>query len=160
MLGIARAGAVENLDVGLDVAVGEKQIGVSVVVDVDEIGPKGEGLIGRPAQSARRGAVFKSASPGIVQQPTGLPLKIAHPEVEATVAIVVGPIGAHSRLWDPVGTGRDAGRDSDFGKSGAVVAEQEIRLVVIGDVEIEVAVVVVVGKSHAELAAFFGPETH
>ena len=149
MLCIARAGAVENLDVGLDMAVGEEQIGVSVVVDIDEIGPKGEGLIRRSPQSALRGVVCESTRSGIVQQPTGLPLEIAHAKVEATVAIIVGPIGAHARLWGTIGARRDASGDTDLGESGPVVAEQEIWLVVIGDIEIGVAVIIVVGESHA-----------
>ena len=147
------AGAEERRVVD-DVAVDDRQIQVAVVVEVEERDAEAdERQRGRPEAALHRG-VGEDAAAVVAEQAVRLELVVGHDEIEPSVAVVVGELGAHAGARLAVARHRDARREADLGEAAAaLVVEEEVRHRVVGHEHVGQPVVVVVADGHAEAVA-------
>ncbi|HEU4401055.1 MAG TPA: hypothetical protein VFT43_03015 [Candidatus Polarisedimenticolia bacterium] len=144
-------GVAVKADVVDDVAVGDEQVEMAVVVGIEEEGPEAESQERRAAHPRAEGAVREDAAAVVVVELVGLLRQVGHEEVEAAVVVVVGHVGPHAGLRQAVLGERHAGQLADLLEGAvAAVAPEEVRRVVVGDVEVLVAVVVVVAPDDPE----------
>ena len=89
-----------------------------------------------------------------MQEHRQLPLVVRGVEIEPSVVVIVAAVDAHVGEVLSVEIDRRARDHRDFLElSPPVVVEEEIRLHVVADEKVGVAVVVVVGRDHSHVAA-------
>ena len=145
---------VKLVNVLVDMAIGHVEIGIAVVVGIEEVDAKGQPVqaVGGDTRSQR--FVGEHPITRVVVQGVALPLEIGHRQVETTIAIAVGHIHAHCPLGLAADVVRHASHQPHFGKATAVVAPEKIRRGVVALKQIGIAVEVVVEKHRAQFAAF------
>ena len=141
---------------GIDVAVGDEEVLVLVVVVIEETrakGQVGQARLGETSHSAGhgKGAVAAIAVEGVV-----IVLKMGHQKIAKPVAVVVSIGNAHARLCYPLGTESRARGDAHFAEGVALVAVEEVGRGVVGHVQVWIAVAVVVAKECAESVGRLG----
>ena len=138
-------------------AVGDQNVGVAVVVGVEEGRAPAEG-VGVDAETGGVGDVGEGAVPVGVVKGGGVVGEVGFEEVEAAVTVDVGGGGAHAGLLAAVLVEGDAGVGADVGEGAVVVvAVEDGGGGVAGDVEVGPAVVVVIqgGDGEAVVAGGF-----
>ena len=88
--------SIEQVDVVVEVAVGDKQVAVAVVVVVDEEGAPGEELQAGDPQPGLKGHVGEKPVAEVAVQAVGLPLVVGDEEVEPAIAVVVAHVNPHA----------------------------------------------------------------
>ena len=142
------------LDIAFQVAIGDKQIAVAVVVGIEKARPPRQIGNRALAQPGEEGLIDKGAVAEVFVQGIGLPLKVGDEKVVVAVVVVVAHVNAHARFDVAVLVVRHAGQQCFFGKvAGAVVEIQEVQGLVVGQVEIGVAIEIHVAENHAEFLA-------
>ena len=77
--------------------------------------------------------------------------KVGDEDVQQPIVVVVGEIDAHAALGDAVVGISGSGKQADLGKGPVpLVLEHEVGHLIVGHVEVQVPVVVVVGPHHPE----------
>ena len=151
-------------DFRINVTVDLQDVGPTVVVVVDKTAAPRDILI-VDADAGREGDVGEGAVAVVVIEVAGVVGEICLENIEPAVAIVVGDADAHAGLLVAVFAVGDARDDSNIGERAVViVAEQNARLRIDGDVDVGPAVVVeIVGdrgdrvaRARLEDAGFFG----
>ena len=102
----------------------------------------------------RRAVVEKGAAAQVLVEGVGLQLEVGDDDVEQAVAVVVAHVDPHAGLGPALVAERGAGEQRDVLEGAvALVVEEEVGLVVVGDVDVLPAVVVDVAEDHAEAGA-------
>ena len=137
---------IKPIDVFVDVAVGDVEIGVAIVVGVEEIDAKSQLVqaVGHYARGQR--FVGKHPAARVVVQGVALPLEIGHRQVEEAIAIAVGHIHAHRPFGLAAGIVRHTSHQPYFHKATAVVAPEKIRGGVVALKQIGIAIEIVIDK--------------
>ena len=151
MVGLRVADSVEEVDIVVQVAVGDEDVRVAIIVVVEEGRPPGEYLETGNAQARLEGDVGEEALADVAVEAVSLPLIVGDEDVEQSVVIVVPHIHTHpgQRLAGVV-VGH-ASQVADFAESATFVAIEEIRRAIAGDVEVQVFVLVIVDPEGTEL---------
>src|SRR5260370_18882157 len=133
------------LNFGIDVAVGDKNIGPAVEVVVKEEATEAERQQRGATDGGLRGLVNKQALAFIVVEGKHLIGKVGDHHAGITGMIVIGSVHAHAGACHTVFAKGDSSDHTFFGKGAvAVVAVELVGLRVVGEEQIGPAVVVVV----------------
>ena len=145
-----------GVDLRVDVAVGDEEVRVAVVVDVGEHGSPAEG-VGVDGKAGGVGLVGESAVGLGTVKGGGVVGEVGLEEIEAAVGVVVGGGGAHAGLLAAVLVegGTDVGGDVGEG-AVVIVAIEDGRGGVAGDVDVGPAVFVVVEGGDGEAVVAVG----
>jgi hypothetical protein len=138
-------------------AVEDQNVEPAVVVEiVDAAAPTH--ILCRGLRDAGTGAnVFEPIRPGVAHEP--VIFRVGHPEIEAAVAIDVGKGRAHGGSALAVLTVGHAQLTGNFLERAVMfVVEEKILGLVVGDVNVGIAVAVVIRRSHAHGPAFVGAD--
>ena len=134
--------------------VGLRQVEPAVVVGVEEGGAEAQHVAGGRRQADRRGVVAELPGPEVVEERGRLAVEVGHGQVGPAVAVEVAAGDPHARLVAPLAAGAGPRDLADLLEPEAPpVAEQEVGRHVVGDVDVEPAVVVEVGDDDAQSAA-------
>ncbi len=124
------------------------------MVDVREARSKSEQIPRRRRETGRRCLIAKEAAAEVPVQRGRFGVKIGDDQIGKTVAVIVAKGDAHARLIAPFRPGGNARRVTDFLEpEPAKIAEQIIRGSIVGDVNVDLAIVVEVGRDDAETSA-------
>ena len=138
----------------VDVAVGRGQVEPAVVVGVEEGDAEAQQATAGDGQAARCGRVDEDAAAQVAVERRRLAVEVGDGQVDEPVAVEVPRGDPHAGLVDPRGIAGHAGGVADLLEPHpAEVAEQEIGRGVVGDEQVDPAVVVEVGGDHPEAAA-------
>src|SRR5215510_4255172 len=130
-----------------------------VVVVIDEERAETAVPESRVAEFGRERGVFKRPAAQISIEAGVLEIEVRDKNVRPAVAINVGGVGSHARFGLAVFADGDAGLEGYFAEATVViVAEEEIRVGVIGDEDVLPAVVVEVECNYAQAAAGVRPD--
>ena len=141
----------ERVHVPGDVAVGGEHIQPAVVVEVEPSGP--EAGIGEAGQTDERLHALLLEQPGAVVDVQGAALadELGDEQVLVTVVVEVAGIDAHVRLGFPAGPQRRPPQGRLVGEGAvAPVDPQLVLLLIVGDEDVDPAVVVEVRRRHPE----------
>ena len=146
----------EPADLGVDVAVDEKQIEPAVAVEIEKTDTPAE-----PAcietETGGKGPVFAQALAGVRVERRGVAGEVRLEDVHRPVAVVVSDREPHPGLRLPVLTVGASGARGDVGERAVpVVAIERARVRVVGDVDVHPPVIVEVERCHAETVGAAG----
>ena len=142
------------LDHVVGVAVGEEQIHVAVVVEVEELQAPARQQARRLRDAVRGGDVGEELVAVVAVEREHLLVDVGHEQVLPAVLVEVGRIDAHPRARRAVGAEPHLGGQPDlFPLALAAVGEEEVLDGVVGDEQVDEAVVVDVGGHHAQRLA-------
>ena len=147
-------------DVVHRVAVGHHDVQVAVVVVIEHVRPPAGHQEAHFAQTGRVGVDRKEPlAPEVAIELVRLVAQVGHEQVLPAVAIQIARVGPHAGLRLTVLAAADPGLESDVGEPAvAVVPVQRVDRRVVGDVEILVAVRVVVEPDDAQSLAVRVPD--
>ena len=137
---------IKPIDVLVNVSIGDVEIGVAVVVGVEEIDAKGQLVQAASRYACGQRFVGKHPAACVVVQGVALPLEIGHRQVEAPIAVAVGHIHAHRPFGLAAGIVRHANHQPHFHKATAVVAPEKIRGGVVALKQIGIAIEIEIDK--------------
>ena len=138
----------------VDVPVGDEQVELAVVVDVEGRVAETRSWAGSGRRGPRQGRVQEQAAAEVAEEGARLVDEVREEQVDAAVAVEVVGHDAHARRGPARAVGGDPRRDADLLEpQSAQVAEQEVGRGVVGDEDVELAVVVEVGDGQAQAAA-------
>src|SRR5579872_3263542 len=141
---------------GIDVAVGENQIGPAVIVEVEKHRAPAQ-ILGVQAQAGSESGVGEGAVAIVVVERRRIVGEVGFEDVEAAIAVVVGDGCAHAGLLAAVFVEGGAGGDGYIGESAvAIVAIQNARRAVAGYVNVGPAVIIVVKGRDAQCIMAIG----
>ena len=125
-----------------------------VVVVVEEpCAPAREGERG-PADAAGVGSIAEAPVPVVAEQPVALVRQIGDEHIGPAVVVVIAEVDTHAGERLPILVQRDAREQPLFGEGAlASVVEQEAREGVVGHVDVDPAIVIVIGEGDAETLA-------
>ena len=135
-------------------SVGGQQVEASVVVDVEEGDAEAEQVAAGRGQADGRGLVGEGTLPQVAKERGRLTIEIRHGQVGPAVAVEVAAGHAHPGLIPALRIGgdpRDLGRLLE--PEAPRLSVQVIGRLVVGDEEVDAAVVVEVGGDHAQAPA-------
>ena len=132
-------------------AVGKEEVEVPVEVGVEERRAPSHPFEGRSRQPGGLGRVLEEAVAEVPVQRVAVVREVGDDEVQPAVSVVVARVHAHAGLGAAVPAERDPAEQAHaFEAAIAAVVVQEVRVRVVGDVEVRPPVVVVVGRHHAQ----------
>ena len=138
------------VDLRVDVAVGDDEVEVPVVVEIGEGRSPLQRAIGRGADAAGPRNVLEDAVAQAAVERGEILGEVGGEEVEDAVAVDVADGEPHAGLGGPVGVeGAPLPRGDLREDALPLVAIEVVRVGVVGDVEVDAAVAVVVGGAHA-----------
>src|SRR5437764_5919887 len=139
------------LNVGIDVAIGNENVGPAVQIVVEEKTAKAESEQGSAADFRARGFVDEESFPFVVVEREHLVREIGDQEARKAGVIVVGGVHTHTGAGHAVFTESDSRDDGFFGEGAvAIVAIELVGLSVIRKQEIGPAVVVKIEHGDTE----------
>ena len=139
------------LDVREDVAVREEEVQTAVQVGVEEGGPPAHALERPGGQAGSHAHVLEPAAVEIAIERVVVVGEGGEHEVRAAVAVVVARVGAHAGLGARLGVDRHPAQERHALEAAVPeVPVEEVRVRVVGHEDVDEAVVVVVGRDHAE----------
>src|SRR5437660_1165721 len=148
----------ELLDLGIDVAVADEDVGPAVVIHIEEAATPAEKLCVAAEPAGERG-VFKTGVADVVVEGRCVAGEIGFDDVEIAVEIVIGGGDAHAGLGLTVGAEGAASFHGNVDKFSIVlVLVKGAGGGVIGDVNVGPAVVVEIGGEDAEAVGAVGVE--
>ena len=137
----------------VDVAVGRDQVEPAVVVGVEEADPEAEDIATGRRQADGGRLVAEEALAEVAEEGGRLVVEVGDRQVEPAVAVEIAASDPHPRLVGARGVARDArGLPGLLEPESAQVAEQVIGSHVVGDEQVDPAVVVEVGGDDAQPA--------
>ena len=123
----------------------------AVVVDVQERQAEAEDVPRRGRQADRRGSIDELGAAEALIEGRRFAEEVGDGQVEPAVAVEVAAGDAHAGAVAPFGVGRHACVDRDLAELPVpFVVEQVVGGLVVGDEQVEAAVVVEVGRDHAQ----------
>ena len=135
-------------------AVEDEEFHASVVVVVEELRAEAAHGDAHAAQAERIGLFGERAVARVSKERVGLPRKVGDEDVEQAVAVHIVGVHAHAAARVAFGVERGVRLERDLRECAvAVVAEEEVRVVVVRLVDVHPAVVVVVEGDYAETFA-------
>ena len=135
-------------------AVGGGQVEPAVIVGVEQADPEAQQAPAGDRQADRRRRVGEGAAAQVAVERGRLAVEIGDGQVDEPVAVEVARGNPHAGLVAARSIAGHAGEVPDLLEAHpAVVAEQEVGRGVVGDEQVEPAVVVKVGGDHPEAAA-------
>src|SRR5439155_8595542 len=144
------------LDLGIDVAVADKNVGPAVVVHVEETAAPAE-ILRVLAETALIGGVLEIRADQIVVERRGVSREIGFDQIEIAVEIVIRGGDAHAGLWLAVGAESAAGLDGDVGEGAVLfVLIKRASGGIVGHVNVGPAVIIEIGGEHAEAKSAIG----
>ncbi len=138
----------------VDVAVRHERVEVSVVLDVEQVQAELHVRQRRWPEAGRHGEILEDARSEVAVVLVGLPLEVGHDDVGKSVSVDVAGVDPHASLgiaFDPEARPRSDGDVLEL--PAAEVVEQVVHDLVVGDVEVGLAVEVEVDEENAEALA-------
>ena len=134
--------------------VGGHEVEPAVVVGIQERRAEAQPVPARGRQADRGRVIGEEALAQVAEERRGLAVEVGDRQVGPPVAVEVAAGDAHARLVTPTGVGRHPRNVTDFLEpESPQVPEEEVRRAVVGDEEVDPAVVVEVGGHHAQAPA-------
>ena len=131
-------------------AIGDKEIAVAVVVDIDKARAPRQIGYAALAQASEKGLIDKGTVAEVFVERIGLPLEVGDKEIGKTIVVVIAHIDAHPRLDIAVLVVGGTGQQALFGEAArAVVDIEEVQGLVVGQVEIGIAVEIDIAEDDA-----------
>ena len=138
----------------VDMAVGLRQVEAPVVVGIERGEPEAEHEPGRRGERGRGRSVAEPTLAVIVIERGRFAQVVGDGQVEPAVAVEVSTGHAHARQIATVGAGRQARLLSLLGEpEAALVAEEKVGCRVVGHEQVDLAVVIEVGRDNPQAAS-------
>src|SRR5262249_8348949 len=132
------------------VSVGDVDIDVSVIVEIEELCPESQRQKSR-TEARLLGHFFKSEIAAIAKERVQFLGEVGHKNIEQPVAVQVGELRSHSCPGISVRVIADAGAVSQVGEcSVAVIPVQEVSHQIVGDENIRPSVVIEIAEGDSQ----------
>ena len=134
---------IDFVDEIVRMAVGDQQVEVAVVIVVEKLQTPAAHRLRGPGNTGRSGDIFKRLVVFVVIHPIELVIQIRHKKIHPSILGQISGIHSHARPRFSSLPVRHSRREADlFETPSGAIGEKEIRGSVVGDEEIEEAVVV------------------
>src|SRR5262245_60375737 len=141
-----------------NVAVCNRQVFPTVVVEVNESGPESHVLLAKPANPARRRVVVKPSIPRIFVKGVKFTLEVGDPNRRSARTIEIGGVHSHAAVEHPVLVHGDAGGHTTLLESHAAAIEvQKVVAGIVRNVDVGPPIQIEIGDLHAKALAI-GPQ--
>ena len=158
LVGLAVRGAgCGSVNLRIYVAVGDEEIEATVVVVVEKARSPAQQLDCGRGEAGRGRDVGETHAALVAVERVRLGKKVGYVQVGIAILIVVAKVRAHARFDVAIAVVRHAGDEGDVLEGAvALVLEEHVRGLVVGDKEVAVAIGVVIGRHHAQAVIAIG----
>ena len=139
----------------IDVTIGHHHIHETIQVKIDKLGTPTEVLPTDFSNARSKRDIREAAVPIVPIKRIVILRKIRHDQVQIPIVIIVAKIDAHAGLLPSVLAEGDSCLQSDLGKRlVSIVSKKEVGSGIIGDKQIQIAIIVIVTPHHPETIVF------
>ena len=123
-----------------DVAIGDKEVEVAVVVVVEKIGAKAQRFVAILGQAGALGDVVELSLPIVTVQGISLLGKVGHKNILQPVVVPIPELHPHASFGQAVLVVAPSGVEADLGKAVPLVLVEKVHSAIVGHVHVGVAV--------------------